>query len=85
MPGRSTAGDSLVRFAGSSASGPFDQQRVPGGFGRQIRERDRRLAALFAPQARPEGGVDDAFDRGGVGDFGLEPRALDVRRNAVRR
>jgi len=57
---------------------PLDEQCGAAGLGREVGERDRRLAALFAPQARPEGGVDDALDRGGVRDFGLQPRPLDV-------
>jgi len=46
---------------------PFHEQGGAGGLGRQIRQRNGRLAAFFAPQARPEGGVDDALYRGGVG------------------
>jgi len=64
----------LGQVRGIERQRPLDQQRGAGGFGREVGERDRRLAALFAPQARPECGVDHAFDGGGVGDLGRDTR-----------
>jgi len=71
-------GRELGEVGGVEGQRPLDEQCGAAGLGREVGERDRRLAAFFAPQARPEGGVDDALDRGGVRDFGLQPRALDV-------
>jgi len=52
----------------------FDAEGSAGGW--QIGHRNRRRPAFFAPEARPEHGIDDALDRGGVGDIGLDPGGL---------
>jgi len=71
-------GRELGEVGGVKGQRPLDEQRGAAGLWREVGQRDRRLAALFAPQARPKGRVDDALDRRGVRDFGLQPRALDV-------
>ena len=46
----------------------IEAERHPRLLGREIRERDPRLATLLAAQARPEGGIHHPLDRRPIGD-----------------
>ena len=67
MPARSTAGATRAAPPGSSGSGALEHSgcaRLAGGSSASEILRD---VAFFAPQARPERGVDHRLDRLGVG------------------
>jgi len=68
----------LREVCGVERQRPFHEERGAGGVRGEVGQRDCRLAAFFTAQARPKGGVDDAFYRGGVGGGHLARDAREL-------